>query len=300
MPNALAHAYKNTSTTKLPLAHYGRSVTYGFAIAMVAVNLYFGKAANLAEVLLGQIVFCYLFVGTLGEIYHHRNLIADDKPVKQRRYQQSLQEIVLAVEALVGVCAFSCAMYEIVDPKFCPYYKYFETHEYTTGWLAANCAFYLFFCDAWFYWWHYAFHVVEALWPMHYQHHQLREPTSFGGPTVHVVELILEYTIGHHLVQYLMPFHLDCHKALGAFAFIVGAVWNHGGLTLDYNDHYAHHITWKGGRGKYCNYGMFFPLWDVLNGTRYDASKPPPSAAKPKEKLADEQLETVVPAFGRR
>jgi hypothetical protein len=68
-----------------------------------------------------------------------------------------------------------------------------------------------------------------------------------------VVELILEYTIGHHLVQYLMPFHPDCHKALGAFAFVVGAVWNHGGLTLDYNDHYAHHITWKGGRGKYCN-----------------------------------------------
>ena len=82
---------------------------------------------------------------------------------------------------------------------------------------------------------------------------ELREPTSFGGPTVHVVELILEYTLGHHLVQYVMPFHPDCHKALGAFAFVAGAVWNHGGLTLDFNDHYAHHITWKGGRSKYCN-----------------------------------------------
>ena len=52
---------------------------------------------------------------------------------------------------------------------------------------------------------------------------------------------------------------------------------------LDYNDHYAHHVTWKGGRAKYCNYGMFFPFWDYLNGTRYDASSPPASAAKPKE-----------------
>ena len=49
---------------------------------------------------------------------------------------------------------------------------------------------------------------------------ELREPTSFGGPTVHVVELILEYTLGHHLVQYLMPFHPDCHKALGAFDLV--------------------------------------------------------------------------------
>lgn len=150
-----------------------------------------------------------------------------------------------------------------------------------------------------FYWWHYAFHVIDALWPMHYQHHQLREPTSFGGPTVHVIELVLEYTLAHHLVNYLMPFHPVTHRVLGVFAFVFGAVFNHGGLTLDYNDHYAHHITWKGGRAKYCNYGMFFPFWDYINGTRYDASKPPASAAKPKEVLSDAMTETVVPEFGR-
>lgn len=178
---------------------------------------------------------------------------------------------------------------------------------------------------------------------MHYQHHQLREPTSFGGPTVHVIELVLEYTIAyapplvalrlcraaraaqlvplpismhlrpspakaisharashrHHLTNYLMPFHPVTHRVLGVFAFVFGAVFNHGGLTLDYNDHYAHHITWKGGRAKYCNYGMFFPFWDVLNGTRYDASSPPASAAKPKEALNVEMVDTVVPSFGR-
>ena len=68
-----------------------------------------------------------------------------------------------------------------------------------------------------------------------------------------------------------------------ADAFVAGAVWNHGGLALDYNDHYAHHITWKGGRAKYCNYGMFFPFWDQLMGTRYNAAAPPASTAKPKE-----------------
>ena len=46
--------------------------------------------------------------------------------------------------------------------------------------------------------------------------------------------------------------------------------------------------------------GMFFPIWDVLNGTRYDPIKPPASAARPKEALQDDMVRTVVPEFGRR
>ena len=41
--------------------------------------------------------------------------------------------------------------------------------------------------------------------------------------------------------------------------------------------------------------GMFFPLWDILNGTRYDASAPPPSCAKPKEVHSAKQLDAVNP-----
>ena len=44
---------------------------------------------------------------------------------------------------------------------------------------------------------------------------------------------------------------------------------------------------------------MFFPFWDYINGTRYDACKPPASAAKPKEVLSDAMAEAVVPEFGR-
>jgi len=309
MPAALALKYARTHTSKIPLLHYQRLLTYAWVLVWGGIDLYFGKGPQLLEVLLGQIVFCYLFVGSLGELYFHKRLLGAgaDQEVKDRRYRQSLQEILVATEALVGVCTFSCCVYEIIDPRYSPWHGYFANpiinlpgkYEYTAGWCAANVAFYLLFCDAWFYWWHYAFHVFDALWPMHYQHHQLREPTSFGGPTVHVIELVLEYTIAHHLTNYLMPFHPVTHRVLGVFAFVFGAVFNHGGLTLDYNDHYAHHITWKGGRAKYCNYGMFFPFWDVLNGTRYDASSPPASAAKPKEALNVEMVDTVVPSFGR-
>jgi len=295
MPLSLAVDFKNSSTTKLPLLHYERWLTYVIALAGIATNLYFGKADKLVEVLLGQIVFCYLLIGTLGEVYFYRRFLADDSAAKTRRYEQSRQEIVLATEALIGVCAFSCCWYEVVDPKYCPWHGYFDSTPYTASWCAANVAFYLVACDVWFYWWHWAFHVFEALWPMHYQHHQLREPTSFGGPTVHVVELLLEYTLCHHLVQWVMPFHPNVHRALGAFAFIFGAVFNHGGLSLDYNDHYAHHITWKRGKAHYCNYGMFFPLWDVLNGTRYYAAAPPASAAKPKEMPTKQELLDVTP-----
>eukprot|EP00442_Polarella_glacialis_P004619 CAMPEP_0115055246 /NCGR_PEP_ID=MMETSP0227-20121206/4546_1 /TAXON_ID=89957 /ORGANISM="Polarella glacialis, Strain CCMP 1383" /LENGTH=295 /DNA_ID=CAMNT_0002439817 /DNA_START=38 /DNA_END=925 /DNA_ORIENTATION=+ len=289
MPAALARDFRSTFTSKLPLVHYSRGVTYGWALLFLGINVAYGKTDKLVEVIVGNIGVFYLLVGTLGEVYFHRNFIADDMAVKQQRYRQSIEEIFVAVEGLVGVCGFSCAMYEIFDPLYCPYFGYFDREAYTAGWFAANVAFYLVFCDAWFYWWHYAFHAIDALWPMHYQHHQLR------GPTVHVIELILEYTLAHHLVQYLMPFHLNVHRALGVFAFVFGAIFNHGGLTLDYNDHYAHHITWKGGRAKYCNYGMFFPFWDMLNGTRYNASAPPASAAKPKEKLPEKGLEKLIP-----
>jgi len=293
---SLALGFLRTHTTKTPLAHYERGTTYAIALLFISINVYCGKTAKLAEVIGGQIFLCYLFLGMLGELYVHRRLLADDKEAKRRRYRQAIEEIKLAVEALIGVCAFSCAVYEILDPIACPYFGYFEQHSYSLRWLALNVVFYLVVCDAWFYWWHYAFHALPALWPMHYQHHQLREPTSFGGPTVHVVELLLEYTIAHHLVQYVMPFHPDVHRALGAFAFIFGAVANHGGLSLDYNDHYAHHITWKGGRSKYCNYGMFFPWWDYVNGTRYDATSPPASAAQPREHVADAELKDLLGA----
>jgi sterol desaturase/sphingolipid hydroxylase (fatty acid hydroxylase superfamily) len=309
MPAALALSYARTQTARLPLVHYGRPATYAFGLLCVGLNLHFGAGAALLQVLVAQIVCCYLPLGLLGEAHFHARVLRAeaDGGVRRRRWRQSLQEARLATEALVGVCAFSCLCYEVVDEACCPYRGYYAdpmrgragAHEYTAAAGAANVAFYLLFCDAWFYWWHYAFHALEALWPMHYQHHQLREPTSFGGPTVHVLELVLEYTVAHHLTNYLMPFHPVTHRALGLFAFAFGAIFNHGGLALDVNDHYAHHVTWKGGRAKYCNYGLFFPLWDVLNGTRYDPAAPPASAATPKEALRDEMVEAVVPAFGR-
>jgi len=297
---SLGLSYSLTQTSKVPLAHYMRGTTYLWAVTFIYINHASGKADKLLETLLGQMGI-YLILGTLGELFFHRSILKTaDKAVRERRYAQSLQEILVASEALLGVCAFSCCVYEVVDPLLCPYHGYFKedgtgVEAYTPKWAASNVAFYLVFCDAWFYWWHYAFHAVEALWPMHYQHHQLREPTSFGGPTVHVIELVLEYTLAHHLVQYLMPFHPHMHRALGAFAFIFGAIFNHGGLSLDYNSHFAHHITWKGGRAKYCNYGMFFPFWDQLMGTRYDASAPPASAARPKEAVGAAELERIDP-----
>merc|ERR1712070_501460 len=279
-----------------------RGTTYAWAFMFIGINVVCGKTNELLEVLVGQIVFCYLLLGTLGELYFHFSIMAKDSSnVKEKRIAQSVAEIQVAVEALVGVCAFSCCMYEIVDPLVCPNHGYFEEggHEYTWGWLAANIFVYLVVCDTWFYWWHYAFHAADMLWPMHFQHHQPREPTSFGGPTVHVIELVLEYAACHHLIQYAMPFHPATHRALGAFAFIFGAVFNHGGLQLDYNDHFAHHVTWKRGRAQYCNYGLFFPFWDVIVGTRYDASAPPASAAKPKDTYSHADAIGSRPTEGR-
>merc|ERR1712196_191572 len=142
------------------------------AMLFIGIALYFGKAAQLVEVIAGQIVGCYLLVGTLGELYVHLTLLSGDVAARRRRMAQSHQEILVATEALLGVCAFSCCVYEIFDPIFCPFFGYFPnpitnspgTHEYTIGWCAANCAFYLLFCDAWFFWWHYAFHQLESLW----------------------------------------------------------------------------------------------------------------------------------------
>ena len=160
MPAALALSYIHTYTTKIPLLHYQRLVTHAWFLVWASIDLYYGKGPQLLEVLLGQVVFCYLFVGSMGELYFHKRLLGAgaDKDVKARRFKQSVQEILVATEALVGVCAFSCCVYEIIDPRFCQYYGYFANpiinmpglHDYTAGWCAANIAFYLLFCDAWY------------------------------------------------------------------------------------------------------------------------------------------------------
>lgn len=110
MPAALARSFAHTYTSKIPLLHYQRATTYLWALVWIGVDLAFGKGSALVEVLVGQILFCYLLVGSLGELYFHRRVLTtDDKVIKERRYRQALQEILVATEALVGVCAFSCA-----------------------------------------------------------------------------------------------------------------------------------------------------------------------------------------------
>ena len=274
---AMAHPY-NGRTTKLPLHHYWRSATWFTAIAFGILTCC-SSPAKYAEVVVGQLGL-YFVIASLSELYTHR--LIDDKILRQRRLTQSRQEIVISIEALLGVCGFSAAWSEFVDPVLCPTLDYFRHEPYTVTWCVFNIVVYLIICDTWFFWWHYAFHKVGALWPMHQQHHQIREPTAFGGPTVHVLELIAEYAICHHLIVYIMPMHPIIHRALGAFAFVFGAILNHSGLGgLDYNDHYAHHISWKGGRARYKNFALFFPWWDMLWGTHYnmvvarDASRRP-------------------------
>ena len=95
---ALLHVYKSTFTSKIPLADYMRATTYLWALLFIAIDVAFGKTGQLLEVFVGQILVCYLLVGTLGEVYVHRKVIADDGAAKARRYEQSLQEIRVAVD----------------------------------------------------------------------------------------------------------------------------------------------------------------------------------------------------------
>ena len=42
--------------------------------------------------------------------------------------------------------------------------------------------------------------------------------------------------------------------------------------------------------------GMFFPFWDIVNGTRFNAAAPPTSAAKPKEIVSAADVDKLNPA----
>ena len=50
MPLSLGRTFLTTTTAKVPLANYERWLTYSFAMAFIALNLAYGKAAKLAEV----------------------------------------------------------------------------------------------------------------------------------------------------------------------------------------------------------------------------------------------------------
>ena len=44
---------------------------------------------------------------------------------------------------------------------------------------------------------------------------------------------------------------------------------------------------------------MFFPFWDIINGTRFNAAAPPKSAAKPKEAVSADvaaDFDKLIPA----
>jgi len=126
----------------------------------------------------------------------------------------------------------------------------------------------MFIFDTWFYWTHRWLHESEYIWVnVHCIHHQFRFPSAFGQDAVHPFEAIIQGPIGHFLPTVFFPMH---PVALAVFGFLSSlfAIVAHDGRAGDVNSHYNHHCKGNGRRNHF-NYGLYWPFWDVVMGTRY-------------------------------
>lgn len=102
---------------------------------------------------------------------------------------------------------------------------------------------------------------------VHRIHHGFKQPSAFAQDAAHPFEALIQGPLGHYMVTLFFPVH---PVALVTFGFLASifAIAAHDGRAWDLNNHYFHHDK---GRGKNVNfnYSLFWPLWDIVCGTRW-------------------------------
>jgi len=155
-----------------------------------------------------------------------------------------------------------------IDP-YTPYYGYYVDHPFTLKNLLLSTFVYFFIMDAWFYWTHRMLHTRWAWRNIHYLHHSMLKPTAFAQDAVHPVEGTIQGPTGHHIALLLYPIHPIQAAVYGFFTSIFAVAAHDGRDWLDLNRHYQHHTH------KHVNYGLYFPLWDWICGTRFNPATTP-------------------------
>ncbi|CAF1613511.1 unnamed protein product, partial [Adineta ricciae] len=190
----------------------------------------------------------------------------NEKQLQQRK-SQIRKEIILGIGAMFGNTTYAVSWMYFIEPYLWTT-NYFVHRQYTLAWFVLNIFVYGFIFDSWFYWTHRALHESQYLWDkIHTTHHAFKNPSAFCQDAVHPLEGLVQGPVGHYLTSLVMPVHPIALAFFGLFTSCY-AIAAHDGRLGDFNHHYAHHNKGKGRLHNF-NYGLYWPLWDLICGTRY-------------------------------
>jgi len=204
------------------------------------------------------IAYSFSYLGTASVIEY-----TNPAPKDPQRIKAIKREIRLGILAMIINIGTATTWMWLIDPHT-PYYGYYVHHPFTLQHFLVSTAIYFFITDAWFYWTHRWLHTKWAWKRIHYLHHTMLKPTAFAQDAVHPVEGTIQGPCGHHLAQLIYPIHPVMAAVYGFFTSTFAVAAHDGRPLLDPNGHYKHHTH------KHVNYGLYFPLWDYICGTRYN------------------------------
>ncbi|CAF3560500.1 unnamed protein product [Adineta steineri] len=211
----------------------------------------------------------YVLTAGVLEVTNPRGFTSNSLTEEQRqqRRRQIRKELMLTTSAMFGSTTYAVAWMYFIEPYLWTT-NYFVTHPYTLTWFISNVIVYGLIFDSWFYWTHRALHESKYLWDhIHTTHHSFKSPSAFCQDAVHPIEGLVQGPMGHYLIALVMPVHPVILALFGLFTSCY-AIAAHDGRFGDFNHHYAHHSKGKGRLHNF-NYGLYWPLWDLICGTRY-------------------------------
>lgn len=211
----------------------------------------------------------YLIFGSIFEYFHKE----EDGRSREARRKQMKKEILLGIKAIAIISIFISIWIRFVMP-YTPFFKYYETHEFT--WELAILGFFAYFiiADIWFYWTHRMLHQRWFFKRVHCVHHQFSNPTPFAQIAVHWLEAIIHGPCVYLVPSLFFPVHPGLLASVGYMTGIY-AIAAHDGKILDLNKHFLHHShrsnTLKKHEVMGVNYGIFWGFWDYIAGTRFNS-----------------------------
>lgn len=225
-------------------------------------------------------LFLHLSAGCTYE-YMHRRRITYSNEVLKARNAQIWEELMVFADGFATQLAVGTVWHSLVDPHS-PWWRYFDSHEYSIWWFLAHVVFYFVYMDFMSFATHYhILHGVPWAWEnLHKQHHQIRSPTAFAGVAVHPLEGVIQLALPANFIHWILPVNFWVHSCLMMIILLGPALGGHDGSEgnggsgpYDFSKHYYHHTTWHRGRFGYKNYALFWPFWDRLYGTYVDSEE---------------------------
>ncbi len=181
------------------------------------------------------------------------------------RWELIQKEISYGIPAILAIVAYATGWVALVEPHT-PFYGYYATHDHTWIHFVLELVAFMILYDAFFYWSHRILHWKWLYTHVHYHHHSLFQTSAFAQDAVHVFEAIFQGPFLFFLVSAIVPIHPISHAVFG-FLTSIFALAAHDARAFDVNQHRMHHHYSS------VNFGLYFPVWDYLCGTRYHPSK---------------------------